>query len=478
MEPSGSFDFDQYELVKRWTFEPDRKTISQLVTFDQIHAVGRSRGIGDFKDSNRKKRSCRVAEVPDEDTEIMLLPQLFDVASVLRSNKFVVASFQSPQYKMITSPQQQQQQQPQVKLKALSTTTTPTHLDESSSSLNQEHGSDQSGYSTPVIKSKGLTPKTHRYLRRRHVASNNTVVDASVPSSPVPPIDSLKLFSYRPDVLLNKNKEVIAKLDVILQNYALLHYFVERSLDNISSGEILTSHHDVGAAFWQDLRNALQSVTEDGKVSSTGLIPDLRKTRCFVKIFDPRSFVVILFPSLESVSTGLLKLQEENEAKCISLVEKCKFLDIFMFECVRQKPMKPTKNDMPFGGPLNEANRFCTENVIEDADEITIKRVEHLIHESDGLGVMLRPELFKGEYSTCQNEAQLTDRVLRVAQDVAQHYSQSFLKSFYTCLMRGFMVDDDDLSKVLEVCNESSMEIDITEFVNTMTMQKHESLKS
>jgi hypothetical protein len=36
------------------------------------------------------------------------------------------------------------------------------------------------------------------------------------------------------------------------------------------------------------------------------------------------------------------------------------------------------------------------------------------------------------------------------------------------------MMDDDDLNKVLEVCNESLMEIDITEFVNTMTMQKHD----
>jgi hypothetical protein len=472
MEPSGSFDFDQYELVKRWTFEPDRKTISQLVTFDQIHAVGRSRGVGDFKE--KKKGSQNIIEIPDEDTEIMLLPQLFDVASVLRSNKFVVASFQSPQYKMIILPQQQQQ--PQIRLKQISTATTLIQLEELSSALHQEHNSDHSGYSTPVLKGKGLAPKTHRYLRR-HAVPSTLGVEASVPSSPVA-MDTQKLFSYRPDSLLNKNKEVIAKLDVILQNYALLHYFVERSLDHISSGEILMSHHDVGASFWQDLKNALQSVTKDGKISSTGLVPDLRKTRCFVKIFDPRSFVVILFPSLESISNGLLKLQEENESKSISIVEKCQFLDIFMFECVRQKPMKPTKSDMLFSDPLEDANRSRIENVIEDADEISIKRVEHLIHESDGLGVMLRPELFEGEYSTCQSQAQLTDRVLRVAQDVAQYYSKSFLKSFYTCLMRGFMVDDDDLNKVLEVSNESSMEIEITEFVNTMTMQKHESTKS
>lgn len=458
MEPSGSFDYDQYDLVKHWTFEPDRKTISQLVTFDQIHAVGRSKGVGDFKD--KKKGTYQTSKLPDEDTTVMMLPQLFDVASVLRSNKFVVASFKSPQYKMTSLPS--------IKVKSLAPT--PVHLSDNASS--HDYNSDQSGNSTPVTRSKGFSSKTHRYLRR-HAATIN--IETTVLEAPMP-IEPHRLFSYRPDALLNKNKEVIAKLDVILQNYALLHYFVERSLDYISNGEILMSHHDVGAEFWQNLKNALQSVTKEGEISSTGLIPDLRKTRCFVKIFDPRSFVVILFPSLESVSTGLLKLQEENKSNSISTIQKCKSLDIFMFECVRQKPMKPTKNDLPFGNPLEEDNRRRIENVIEGNEKISIKPIKYLIHESDGLGVMLRPELFEGEYSTCQSQAQLTERVLRVAQDVARNYSNSFLKSFYTCLMKGFMVDDDDLNKVLEVCNESTMEIDITEFMNAMTMQRQESV--
>lgn len=464
MEPSGSFDFDQYELVKKWTFEPDKKTISELVTFDQIHAVGRSKGVGDFKE--KKKGSSNIKETLDDAAAIMMLPQLFDVASVLRSNKFVVTSFKSPQYEKISLPPKT----PQIRLK---TPALPfAHLDDHQT-FHQDHNNDISAHSTPIIKSKPLQSKTHRYLRRHAVASQ-VGVEASVPSSPVV-IDTQKLFDFRPDALLNKNKEIIAKLESTLQNYALLHYFVERSLDHVSSGEILMSHHDIGAAFWKDLKDALQSAAKDGKVSSTGLIPDLRNTRCFVKIFDPRSFVVLLFPSLESVSNGLFKLQEENNANRISMVEKCTFLDIFMFECVRQKPMKPTKTNMVYGNPMDD-NSFCrVENITKDAGKVSIKRVEHLIHESDGLGVMLRPELFEGEYSTCQSHAQLTDRVLRVAQDVTRFYCKSFLKSFYTCLMKGFIVDDDDLNKVLEVCNESTMEIDITEFINTMVMQSHES---
>lgn len=466
MEPTGNFDYDQYDVVKRWTFEPDRKTISQLVTFDQIHAIGRSKGVGDFK--TKKKGSFNLTCLPDEDTAVMLLPQLFDVASVLRSNKFVVASFQSPQYKIAFLPQSQQQLQllstQQIRQKPLT-----AHQEET-----QQEVSDQSGSTTPIIRNRSLPhTKTHRYLRRHaHSAINIDTADAA----PNLTDGNQKMFSFRPDQLLNKNKEVIAKLDVVLQNYALLHYFVERSLDYISNGEILMSHHDVGATFWQDLRGSLQSAAKEGKISSTCLIPDLRKTRCFVKVFDPRSFVVILFPSLDSVSSGLLKFQEEDESNSISTVERCRYLDIFMFECVRQKPMKPTKSGLLFDSPLEYSNRCRIENVIEDAGSVSIRPIDYLIHESDGLGVMLRPELFEGKYSTCQSQAQLTERILRVAQNIASFYSRSFLKSFYTCLMRGFMVDDDDLVKVLEVCDESSMEIDITEFVNTMTIQKRGSL--
>ncbi|KAI7903406.1 uncharacterized protein BX663DRAFT_433900 [Cokeromyces recurvatus] len=453
MEPNGSFDFDQYEYVKKWTFEHDKKTISQLVTFDQIHAVGRSKSISDFK--TKKKETMYIKpEAPDEDTTLISLPQLLDIASVLRSNMFVIASFRPPQYRMTLLPQLQQHNQ-QIKLKTL---VTPTIED----------------ITSPTTRSKrNLThSKAQRYLRRHE---NTTLpTDSSfTPTDSHPP----KLFSFRPDTLLNKNKTIIAKLDTILQNYVLLHYFVERSLDYISSGEILMSHHDVGTAFWQELCDALKTATQDGRVSSTGLIPDLRKTRCFVKIFDPRSFIIILFPSLESVSTGLLKLQQDEKLNSISKVERCHFLDIFMFECVRQKPMKPIKNSLLFGNSVEESNRIRIEHAIENANKISIRPVDYLIHESDGLGVMLRPELFEGQYQSCQIGAQLTDRVLRVAQDVTRFYSRSFLKSFYTCLLRGFMVEDKDLNKALEVCNESLMEIDITEFVNIMVMQKNESIE-
>lgn len=433
MEPSGNTNIDICTLVKNWTFEPDRRTISQLVTFDQIHAIGRSKGVGDFKEKRRGQ--SRTDGLDEEAVMVMMLPQMFDVSSVLRANKFVVASFQAPRYRM-----------PQ-------TVNIPVLVDD----VEKIHeNSDNSSQSTPNIRSKGVHPKTHRYLRRH----------LDVGQLPRLPLDGQRLYSVKPDALLNNNKEGMSKLHVALQNYALLHYFIERSLDYISNGEIMMSHHEMGSIFWQNLTQEFRKVSGNDRLEGIPMVRDLRNMRCFVIVFDPRSFVVILFPNLESVVNGLLKLQEENTHDCASTIEQNKYYDIFMFECVRQKPMKPTKNEVIFSTPFDETNPNSLQNMMEDGYNITIQPMEHLIHESDGLGLMRRPKLFEGQSSTCQAHSQLSERVLRVAQDVARYYSKSFLKSFYACLMRGFIVDDDDLSKVLEVCNESTMEIDITEFIH------------
>ncbi|KAI8990040.1 hypothetical protein BDB01DRAFT_717763 [Pilobolus umbonatus] len=460
LEP-GSFNCNRYNIVKRWTFKPDIQTMSQLVTFDEIHAIGRSKKIIDFKDtSNSDQQNDRR----EGDLETIGLSQLFDVTSILKTNKFVVTSFRSPRYRI-----------------GADYSGYPTHpikIRTISFIMDDNDTSDHSTSSTPTLKQKATNvSKASRYLRR-HLHPNS-----NASSETVSPINSHSWFCIRPDSLLDKNKETIAKLNVVLQNCALLHYFVERSLDYISDGEILMTHHNVSEGFWKQLKSALQSVSHHDATSNiTDLIPNLRKTRCLVKVFDPRSFVIILFPSLEYVAKGLLKLQEKDELKPTSRIEKCESLDIFMFECVRQKPMKPTKNEFVFENLMGDDKGCNIESTLEDDDDesnpIIIRKLDYLIHESDGLGLMLRPDIFEGQKKNCPAHAQLTEKVLRVAQDVVRFYSKSFFKSFYSCLLRGFIVDEDDLNKVVEVCDESNMEIEITDFLNILSIQKNMTAES
>ncbi|KAI8390994.1 uncharacterized protein BYT42DRAFT_601943 [Radiomyces spectabilis] len=429
MEPAGKLDFDYYDLVKRWTVEPDRKTISQLVTFDQMHMIGRSKSKGDFK-----MKRAPSADIPPNDGEnatmMMMLPQLFDVASVLRSNKFAIASFKAPQFET-----QQFLNSPLPESNILQVEADDTDLEHPSRSRSDSH----------------ILLKRQRHQNLKTVGIAPTFHQPSM----------VKEICLRPDPVLNRNKTTIAQLDVLAQNYSLLHYFMEHSLSNLADGEILMSYHDMGTEFWVELKKAVEA-TSIGQCSNTHLVTDLTQMRCFIIIFDVRSFVVILFPGLETVAASLSKASSSDIPR--------RKMDLFMFECFRQKPMRPSKSTFLFDKPLEEANRLRLANMSPD-DSVTIVPVNHLVHVADGLGEVARPQLYEGYFKSGTGHSSLSERTLRVAQDVARIYSRSFFRSFYSCLLRDVAVDDADLPKILEICHESSMEIDITPFINTMVSE-------
>ncbi|KAI9245564.1 hypothetical protein BDA99DRAFT_490295 [Phascolomyces articulosus] len=421
MEPSCNHD--QYEALKTWTVNPDRKTISHLVTFDQIHAVARSKSKGDIKEKSiREPESSTSNAITNQQniTMTMMLPQLFDVTTVLRSNAFVIASFASPRFYGLSLDTEKDKQ---------INRRYDARLQQSYNQMNK-----------PAFKNQ-----THQHQREEH---QNDIC-------------------LRPDPILSKNKKALAQLGLNTQNHALLHYFAELGLETVTDGEIIMTHHDSGTRFWSQLKQAV--FANKSYYSGLQFTTDLRQLRCFVSLVDVRSFVIILFPALDAVIRGLSDNQPYTEDNR---------LDFIMFECVRKKPLKPIKSDSHFDrGKSNNNNSIgFTKLVIDDDcnhdndDNILIKPIEWLVYEDDGLGDTMRPLLTKGHFH--ENRAPcLTDRVLRITQNIRQLYCKSFFRSFYTCLMRGLLVDTEDLKEVLSICDESIMEIDMTEFVNVMALQ-------
>jgi hypothetical protein len=55
-------------------------------------------------------------------------------------------------------------------------------------------------------------------------------------------------------------------------------------------------------------------------------------------------------------------------------------------------------------------------------------------------------------------------------QSITQIYSRSFVKSVFTCLLHGRAVDSEDFEKVLEICDESNLDIDLTGYLNVQTL--------
>ena len=430
MEPSSSHD--QYEDLKAWTGNPDRKTISQLVTFDQIHIVARSKSKGDIKEHSVRESGSTMTTSTNSGTAdqqsitMMMLPQLFDITSVLRSNVFVLTSFASPQFYTLAVDTQKEQ--------------------DTNENVNWEV--QQGRPQQPNERLVTEHPPQQQHHRHKH--RNDTYQHQKD--------DRKNDICLRPDPILNRNKKALVQLGIGAQNYALLHYFVENGLEIMTDGEIIMAHHDSGTRFWSELKHAI--FTSKHYFSGLKLATDLRKLRCFVTLIDVRSFVITLFPTLDAVVHGL---SEKKRSMTVN------GMDFIMFECIRKKPLKPMKNDQRVDGFSN--NPSINKMVIDDDDdEITVKPIEWLVHENDGLGDIMRPKLVEGYYHdkpTCS----LTERVLGVAQTVRQLYCKSFFRSFYTCLMRGLLVDANDLVQVLNVCDESVMRIDITEFVNVMALQ-------
>ncbi|KAI7867129.1 hypothetical protein BDF14DRAFT_1984118 [Spinellus fusiger] len=458
IEPSGTLAFDQYELVKKWTMEPDRKTISQLVTFDQIHTVGRLKKKGDFKDKNSPRRDH---ESIGEDNISMNLPILFDIQSVLRNNKFVVTSFKCPAYKTKESTEKTI---PEIAIDNVigRSLSVETNREELRGIAGGNHLEFNIGLS-------------RRLYSRQSSASPLGSGSGSFSFSLL--YDTIVEACPRPDTLLNQNKEAMSCLGPKAQSYAILHYFFECSMKNISDGEIVLKNHDDGEAFYVELKNALHAATSQ-HISGVMMVSDLQKLRCFVKIYDERSFAVILLPGLDSVISWLSTVSDDyftcqDTTKLSDDSQRYLFMDSFIFECKRQKPMRPTKSTMLFTGPLDEANRSIIENMYTE-DKVTITEIDYPVHQPDGLREAARPKLFEGFFSSCFSLASLSDISLGVVQSVSQAYSISFFKSLYACLLCGFSIDEEDLLRTMRMCNESPMSIDITEFVNSSTRQKNE----
>lgn len=214
-----------------------------------------------------------------------------------------------------------------------------------------------------------------------------------------------------------------------------------------------TAHDD----FWPAIMKEIfaQGNNIGAHASTLFVAQNFRDLQCFIKLFDPSVFIVILIPRLDAIVKGLCKL--DNVTGVVSSFER---MGLMMFECQRQD--KAVSN--------------------HDMDQIKVKPID--INSSkdwlESLRSTLRPSLSRGYVTSTAssiNEA-LSDRTLRLMQDVAQVYSRSFVKSIFTCLLHGRAVDSEDFEKVLEICDESNLDIDLTGYLNVQTLLKRRSRTS
>ncbi|KAI7869277.1 hypothetical protein BDF14DRAFT_1880142 [Spinellus fusiger] len=421
----------------------DKEIMTQLVTFDHINTLGRDPSLKDTIENVVCENSM------DEVSQALRIHQtnMLDISSVLRLGTFLLASYPCPKYNNHCLVQESEET-------LYTPNTTPSVLkpgdsERSIEDLSTSRHSDRSGVRS-------------RYSSKLSSASSFVGGIQTVWQSD----RKLTCSCPRPDRLFCQHKEVISRLTPVYRDMALLHYYVEKSLFSIADNDMLLYMTPIDD-FWSTFIQSLHKKDQQNATSTLDIVRSLRDMRCFVKCSDPSVFVVVLIPCLNAVVERLSELQNEDEMFSYSTppqdskAVKFDFMSLLVFECHRQNP-ESDESDM------SNLQKSLSQKDME------IKTTETLLSEEwlNSLGTTLSPHLLSGCLGNLFINSALSDRTLRLMQDITRVYSRSFVKSVFTCFLHGRAVEEDDFEKVLEICDESTLDIDLTGYLNVQTLLK------
>ncbi|EIE85658.1 hypothetical protein RO3G_10368 [Rhizopus delemar RA 99-880] len=443
VEPmSNEGTFRLQDSVKNEVFDKDKDIFTHLVTFDILYAFGHHifSSIGDAtKDRLETEDGFR------ESTRWMQRSSLFNISSVLRQGSLLLASYICPNYSRHYHPTDTGDQSAAAALAAVSNQplmTQNTHL------LEQDTNS--------------ILRTTRRNNNNLGNPRSRTVSRFSPLGSPltnmVPPLvwhsdKNTTCTCPKPDELFCNEKDSISKLRPVLRDIALLHYYVEHSLSAVTDRGLSLSKSS-SDDFWVNLIKDLIEMNEISVIQSTLFVAqNFRDFKYFIKVFDPSTFVLILVPRLDAIVKGMNHFDSKGgQDRQNHVFDR---ISLTIFECHRQ--LSGNSNS-----PLTKAS----------VDQIKVRPVNSLSSKEwiESLGSTLRPSLLRGYLPNSLPDEPLSDRTLRLMQNITQVYSRSFVKSIFTCLLHGRAIDSEDFEKVLEICDESNLDIDLTGYLNVQTL--------
>ncbi|ORZ05243.1 hypothetical protein BCR42DRAFT_474175 [Absidia repens] len=423
---------NDYDWIKTWTEIPDRRIISHLVTFDQIHAIGRSKGKADFKrttdDRSKKTKDGNDEEELSAGSMVkMLLPHLFDVSSILKTNSFVLASY---------------------------------HLPCSSAAATKDHDM------SPQLDSSTSITKNNKSSQQ----DLNTVTAA---------------------IIIPHN---LNRLPSQYQTYGILHHYFEQALEkNSMDGEIVMTQHSPRREFWTALKKAIR---ECHSGSNMDRLVSLKQMKCYVSIIDPRSFLIVLVPDLEDLVAIFLGTEARtmttttSHQRRVSLIEsQPNRFDCLLFECVRQKPLRakqqPDDHHTPVADDPSSVSKepkrkhhhhHWLSSLLDDEDhkDATIHMQPTDPNQPTFSFSVFSPNpVYCGQFQ-CNSQPVMSENTQKKLSKVTESYAQAFLRTIYTLLLTHALdscvtpIISSDLEKAMTICHTTIMKIDITRFVNIM----------
>ncbi|KAI8369527.1 uncharacterized protein BYT42DRAFT_538912 [Radiomyces spectabilis] len=448
MEPIvGETTNDTERSLIRSILHKDKDIMTRLITFDRVYSLGLPASITTPLD-----KANQHANETDTVTPVQLYHMqqscLFNVASILQLATFLLASYPCPKfdrYSLIKDQKHWATPTDSSPLFDIKKTPMPTATAENATSRNLERTSSRSRTNSKMspVASPLNQSQVSMWHNHRHYTCN----------------------CPRPDTLFYRHKDAISALPPILRDIGLLHYYFEQSFSTIADSTIALDDAP-HSEFWQMLMKTLAK--EKLAAIDTSTLPitrHLQHMRCFVKIVDPGAFILILMPSLSVIVNHLFHqshLSEQEQlisSACSISPSGFDHMSLLIFECQRQNP----------------ASDVCYRDLSDLLKEpITMNPIDHTVWNEwiEGIGSALRPNLSWGRLGCPLPNDGLSERTLRLMQDITSIYFQSFVKSIFTCLLHGRAVDGEDFEKVLEICDESSLDIDLTGYLNAQTLLK------
>ncbi|KAF9359895.1 hypothetical protein BGX26_011091 [Mortierella sp. AD094] len=413
MEPSlDACRLNMFDKTKAHIIAVDRFIMSRLATYEAIHTIGRLR---------------LRPEVNMQPERGFMYPWLFDPATLLRQQRLITLAFEAAHL----SPQSKDDHdvEPERHRRCIHTLGlgTTNVAEGATSALMIGSNSNRE-----ISLTKNFNTST--------TSLSQSLLEAEAPAQ-------------SGNDLMAEYKDQLRELCCAERDLALLHLFMEKSLSQLADGEIMPGNEDDACTqFFSDIKTSIKRNPEVRQTLMTfHCANSFQDIRCFVKSFNAKFFRLIIVPRLGSVISHLVKLRSlpTKEYEIRTGQARQDFLGCFMFECLRSKP-------------LADVSEYNANALDQSLDLIELHPVPL------GPVVAQQPMLLQPIVNEDQGKARVQESTMQLIRSISQAYSHSFAKAIYASLIEGHSIDGSDLKKACQICTRTTVDINITGFLNTL----------
>ncbi|KAG9323126.1 hypothetical protein KVV02_005833 [Mortierella alpina] len=416
MEPCVDVNrHSQFDKIKSEIIGVDRFILSRLATYEAIHSIGRLR---------------LRPEVKLHPEHGFMYPWLFDPATLLRQQRLVTLAFEAPRRCFIPADEHEEEAgsfKKCIHTLGLGTTTTDTGL------------------------STNTTHVSRDLLHTRNANASTTSLSQSL-------LEAESALANDNDIMA-EYKDQLRELCCADRDLAILHLYMEKALSQLADGEIMAGGEDDACSqFFVDIKTSIKRNADVRQSLMTfHCANSFQDIRCFVKSVNAKFFRLLIVPKLSAVISHLIKLRSlpPREAENQAELARQDFLGLLMFECLRSKP-------------LSDVSEYNVNSLDQSLALFELHPV------SLGPVVSQQPVLIQPVVNEDQGRARVQESTLQLIRSISQAYSHSFTKAIYASLIEGHLIDKTDLKKASQICTRTTVDINITGFLNTLEQGRRE----